>query len=264
MDWLETDAVGLRYELTGQGPDTLVLVHEMGCSLESFDFVLPLLSPALRVLRFDTRGAGLSTKLRGTAEISVMAGDIARLLAAIGITTPVTISGGAVGGAIALQFAADHPDLTRGGVLFGPATGIPEERRQIIRDYADQVEVAGMASVADTELARAYPENLRGDAERFRRFRARWLANDPSSYAAIFRMLAGLDMTASLAAIHAPCLFLAGEFDPLRPPELIEPLSRRVEGARFRSAATGHFAATQTPELVADILNGFIQGCPHE
>ncbi|MCP4559086.1 MAG: alpha/beta fold hydrolase [Bosea sp.] len=262
MDWLETDGVGLRYELTGEGPDTHVLVHEMGCTLESYDLVRPLLPPGLRVLRFDTRGAGLSTKLRGTAEIAVMAGDIARLLSAAGIDTPVTISGGAVGGAIALQFTADHPERTRGAVVFGPATGIPDERRQLILDYADQVEAAGMASVVDAELARAYPENLRGDAVRFRRFRARWLANDPSSYAAIFRMLAGLDMTAALAGIRCPCLFVAGESDPLRPPELIEPLSRRVAGAQFRSAATGHFAATQTPELVAEILGGFIAGLP--
>lgn len=259
MNWIEHDGIGLRHDLTGSGDDTLVLVHEMGCTLESFDLVLPLLEANTTILRFDTRGAGLSTKLRGTARIEEMAGDILTLLDATGRRGLVTIAGGAVGGAIALHFAASYPERTRGAVLFGPATGIPDERRQAILDYADHVERVGMAAVSEAELARAYPEILRGDAARFQRFRARWLANDPGSYAAIFRMLAGLDMAADLAAIACPTLVLAGEADPLRPPDLIEPLSRRIAGARFRAIASGHFAATQTPELVAGILDTFLK-----
>lgn len=258
MDWLEYDGVGLRHDVCGSGGETLVLVHEMGCTLESFDLVLPLIAQGVRILRFDTRGAGLSTKLRGTADIGAIASDIARLLAANDIKGPVIVAGGAVGGAIALQFAASYPEATLGAVLIGPATGIPEERRQVILDYADYVEKAGMAAVADAELARAYPEGLRADAERFRRFRARWLANDPASYAAVFRMLAGLDMADTLAAVRCPTLVLAGRADPLRPPEMIEPLARRIPAARYQTIDSGHFAATQTPELVADILNTFI------
>ena len=42
MDFIELDGVGLRYELTGKGDRTLVLVHEMGGSLESWDDVAPM------------------------------------------------------------------------------------------------------------------------------------------------------------------------------------------------------------------------------
>src|SRR3712207_8694164 len=83
-------------------------------------------------------------------------------------------------------------------------------------------------SVADESLARSYPEALRGDAARFRRFRARWLANDPGSYAATTRMLAGLEMASEIAALRLPCLFLAGTLDPLRPPAAVEPIARLV------------------------------------
>jgi len=258
MEWTELGGVGLRHELSGGDGKVLVLVHEMGCTLESFDLVLPLLEPDMTLLRFDTRGAGLSTKLRGTAQISDMAGDIAALLVHHDIDRPVTITGGAVGGAIALHFAAAYPELTGGAVLFGPATGVVEERQQAILDHADHVERAGMAAIVDAELGRAYPESLRGNAARFQRFRARWLANDPGSYAAIYRMLAGLDMAAEIAAIRCPTLLLAGHADPLRPPETIEPLSRRIAGSRFQAIDSGHFAATQTPDLVAQILNAFI------
>ena len=37
MDFIEANGVGLRCELSGGGDRTLVLVHEMGGSLESWD-----------------------------------------------------------------------------------------------------------------------------------------------------------------------------------------------------------------------------------
>src|SRR5437773_12566776 len=65
MHFIEANGVGLRYELTGNGNRTLVLIHEMGGSLESWDEVAPRLAAGRRVLPYDTRGAGLSEKVRG-------------------------------------------------------------------------------------------------------------------------------------------------------------------------------------------------------
>ena len=60
MDFVEVNGTALRYELSGSGPSTLVLIHEMGGTLESWDLFVPLLSSKRRILRYDTRGAGLS------------------------------------------------------------------------------------------------------------------------------------------------------------------------------------------------------------
>jgi pimeloyl-ACP methyl ester carboxylesterase len=187
-----------------------------------------------------------------------MADDVVALLDATGRGKPATVVGCAVGGAIALHAAARHPRRVRAVVAIGPATGIPEERRAATLEQAARVERDGMAAVADEALARSYPAALRGDGARFRRFRARWLANDPGSYAAITRMLAGLEMRAGIAALRVPALFLAGTHDPLRPPAAVEPIARTVSGARFAPIESGHFAATQTPEIVAAELNAFL------
>jgi pimeloyl-ACP methyl ester carboxylesterase len=258
MDWIEANGIGLRYALSGEGSETLVLVHEMGGTLDSWDMLVPQLDPRFRVLRYDTRGAGISTKARSPLDIDTMAQDLESLLDALEIRGPIVLAGCAVGGAIALHFAATRPQRLRGLIAMGPATGIPAERRQAILDYADMVQRNGMVAVAETELARTYPEILRGDLARFRKFRARWLANDPDSYAAIYRMLAGLEMQAGIASIRCPTLFLAGEHDPLRPPAMIEPLSRLVPGASFQAVPSGHFMAVQTPEIVAEAFNGFL------
>ena len=51
MDFIEANGAGLRCELSGGGDRTLVLVHEMGGSLESWDDVAPRLAKSRRVLR---------------------------------------------------------------------------------------------------------------------------------------------------------------------------------------------------------------------
>ena len=58
MDWIEVNGTALRYEVSGEGAAPLVLVHEMGGTLESWDHVLPALRPGRVVLRHDWRGAG--------------------------------------------------------------------------------------------------------------------------------------------------------------------------------------------------------------
>jgi 3-oxoadipate enol-lactonase len=83
MDFIELDGVALRYELSGKADRTLVLVHEMGGSLESWDEVVPRFAESRRVLRYDTRGAGMSQKVRGELGIDTMADDIAALLDAL-------------------------------------------------------------------------------------------------------------------------------------------------------------------------------------
>ena len=49
-------------------------------------------------------------------------------------------------------------------------------------------------------LANSYPAEVRHNAEEFRKFRARWLANDPQSFAAINRMLADSTVTEELGS----------------------------------------------------------------
>src|SRR5262249_13071075 len=102
----------------------IVLIHEMGGSLESWDGVAPMLAAKRRVLRYDTRGAGLSEKVRGTLAIDTMVADLGALLDALGITTPVAVAGVAVGGAIALAAAARIPNRISAAVVGSPAIGI--------------------------------------------------------------------------------------------------------------------------------------------
>ena len=259
MDFIELDGVALRFELTGKGDRTLVLVHEMGGSLESWDDVVPRFAGSHRVLRYDTRGAGLSQKVRGELGIDTMAADISALLDNIGIAGKVALAGIAVGGAIALHFAARYPERTSAVVVGSPAPGVAPDRRAAALERVAQVEAAGMAFAVDNSMLNGYAPELRGDIRRFERFRARWLGNDPNSYAMISRMLVGTDMQDELTRIRCPVLVIGGSLDRVRPPPLAQEVAKAIAGARYIEVRTGHYMAVQTPDLLSDCIEDFLK-----
>ena len=113
-----------------------------------------------------------------------------------------------------------------------------------------------LSGIVDEELALSYPVELRDD-NALLSYRARWLGNDPSSYAATYRMLASLDMLQSISSIQCRSLFLAGTLDPLRPPDMIEPLARVVPNAKFKAIWSGHVMAWQSPRLLHQETSSF-------
>ncbi|WP_439599156.1 alpha/beta fold hydrolase [Falsiroseomonas sp.] len=258
MPWIATPDIALRYALSGEGREVLLLLHEMGGSLESWDPVLPLLHPHFQVLRYDQRNAGLSEKPPGPMTLAQSGNDAVALLDALGLVEPVVVMGTAVGGAVALHLAAAHPGRIRAAIVTSPATGLPEAARAAALARADLLEREGTRAVVDAGLAQSYPEALRGDADRFAATRAQRLGADAAGQARTMRMLAGLDMAADLASIACPVLVLAGVHDLTRPPDRVAPVAEAIPGAAFRVLESGHFMAIQTPELLAAEVLGFL------
>ena len=258
MDWIEVNGAALRYEQSGSGERTLVLVHEMGGTLESWDQVLPALQPGRRILRYDARGAGQSEKVRSALTFDLMADDIAALLDALEIGGKVALAGCAVGAGIALRFAARYPDRVAAVIAMAPATGIPAERRDAVLAQIAENERLGPRGVVEQSFANSYPPEVRHDAGQYRRFRARWIANDPQSQAEVYRMLVNGTVTDDLPTILCPVLMIAGTHDKLRPPSLVQSLAARLPNGRFQTVETGHFMATQTPALVANAIDSFL------
>ena len=258
MDWIDVNGVGLRYELSGEGPSTLVLVHEMGGGLESWDQVLPILRPGRRVLRYDWRGSGMSEKARTPLNFDIMAEDLAALLDAKAITQRFAIVGCAVGAGISLRFTTRFPSRVGAVVAMAPATGITEDRREATEARAARMEREGPRALNEEAFAASYPPEVRHNMEEFRKFRARWLGNDPNSYAMINRMLLDTRIEDDFGKIACPTLVLAGKHDKARPPEAVEAVAKLIPGADYREVDSGHFMAVQTPVLVAETINRFL------
>lgn len=244
--WIETPQGALRYAMSGEGPVT-VLLHEMGGTLESFDLVAGRLPG--RVLRFDAIGYGMSSKLTGPLELSLWSDALVSLLDALGLAGPVDVAGVAVGGAAALHVAARHPDRVRGVLATSPVTGIPPERHAGLLDMADRMERHGLRPLADDWLVTGYPVDQRHDAERFATYRARWLGNDPRSFAQTYRMLARLDMSDTLPRIVCPVRMIGATRDAFRPAAAVRAAAALIPGATYAEVDGGHFLPWQDPAL---------------
>jgi len=256
MNFIEANGVSLRYAVAGSCKP-LVLIHEMGGTMESWDLVAPALSAKRRIVRYDTRGAGFSEKIRGVLKIDTMTDDLIALLDGLGINEKVALAGTAVGGAIALHTAARFTQRVAAVIATSPATSILPANRAAVLARVKRFERDGLRTAIDATADNGYPAELRGDKARFEGFRARWLANDPSSFAAIYRMLADMDLSPEFASIKCPVLVIAGEYDRGRPPSVVEPIAKAI-GARFKVLPTGHYAGLQTPELVAGMIGAFL------
>jgi len=108
-------------EDTGGGRAPVVLVHADWTDSGIWDPLIPLLRDRYRVIRYDLRGFGRSSR---PAEPFTRLGDLEALLGHFGIEEAVVV-GHSGGGGTALGLALRHPGRVRGLVLVAPG----------IRDY---------------------------------------------------------------------------------------------------------------------------------
>lgn len=99
---------GLRYRVTGQGRPAL-LIHGMGRSPCDWDEQHELLSDSYQVWSVDLPGFGASQPPPNGMRLDHLAHPVADFMRGMDIV-PVHLGGNSLGGAVAMQLTADHPD----------------------------------------------------------------------------------------------------------------------------------------------------------
>ena len=95
-----------------RGP-SVVLLHELGGTLNSWNKVAPRLAQNYRVLRYDQRGSGLSEKVRQDFSNDVLVEDFEALAKALGLAPPYHFVTVAAAATQALRFLEKHPGRRR-------------------------------------------------------------------------------------------------------------------------------------------------------
>ena len=258
--WSAGAGVRLRYRMSGSGAMAAVLIHELGGSLESWDAVAEGLEPAMQILRYDQRGHGGSTTVRTPYALGDHVDDLHGLVERVVVGPPCWLIAAAAGAAIAVEFAVRYPALVGGIAMCAPALDVDPARRGYLRDRADAAMRNGMEAIVDETLARSWPAMLRCDTTVFERYRGRLLASDAIGYALANQALSDIDLSARLPSLRCPCLFLAGEYDLLRPPSRVAVHAALVAGAAFAVVPAGHLMAVQRPAEVVAKIAAFIAG----
>ncbi|MGB6345231.1 MAG: alpha/beta fold hydrolase, partial [Xanthobacteraceae bacterium] len=124
MPYIEANGVSLHYALAGAAGHTVVLMHELGGTLQSWDAVAPRLAQRFRVLRYDQRGAGASEKVRHDFSNDTLVEDFEVLAKMLGLDPPYHFVTVAAAATQTLRFLEKHPDQVGALVLCNPAPGV--------------------------------------------------------------------------------------------------------------------------------------------
>ncbi len=121
---LPDGGVHCRWDGPGHGP-VVVMVHGFSLHHVAFDHLVPALTAAgYRVLRMDNYGRGWSDRPRAHHDVDLFDRQLGGVFDALGLQEPVTLAGYSMGGAIAIAFAARHPQRVARLALMAPA-GLP-------------------------------------------------------------------------------------------------------------------------------------------
>lgn len=260
MPVIQVNHCAFNYELGAAGGPLLVLLHEAGGNLESWDALLPALAAAPhQVLRYDQRGFGRSGRARELS-LASMVEDLHALLAVLSpVDSLVALVGTAIGGSIALAYAAQFPGQVRAVVAASPVTcPPPPQARPWLEQRALLLEREGMHAIADASLERSWPPALRTDAGRFERYRARFLANDAISFAALTRAYAQVDLRPCYANVHCPALIIGCSADDIIPPAQCASAAAALPHGRYLELDAAHYVAVQAPDRLAPAVLEFL------
>ncbi len=257
MPFIDANGVSLNYELAGARGPAVVLLHELGGTLHSWDAVAPRLAGRCRVLRYDQRGSGLSEKVRQEFSNDVLVWDFEALAKAVGLAPPYHFVTVAAAATQALRFLEKHPADVGALVLCNPAPGVDASRAAALDERAAFAAREGMRASLPTTLAASYPPHL-GERAAYEAYLGRYLANDPVCFGFAFRALARTNMLHMLPQVRCPAMVVAGRHDTVRPHAGSAELAKKIPGARFEVIEAGHFLPTQGPEPLLALLEDFL------
>jgi 3-oxoadipate enol-lactonase len=239
----------------------LLLLHELGGSVDTWDGFAERLTHAFRVVAFDQRCAGASEKKLAPFTLWDLANDTSRVAEALGITGPFVLMGLAMGAVTAAHFAARYPDRVSALILCDGTGSIDERASRYLKDRAGVVRTEGMRAVADVSFRNAFRGLPEADSRpEWRAYKSRFICNAPMAYALQSDALAGCDLTdEDFARITVRTLVLTGRNDFIWPPAVGEALAARLPNAQFEVVEeAAHFPPLQAPDWVAGRVAAFL------
>src|SRR5262249_45146536 len=256
VPWMDVNGISIHFDLAGDGP-SVVLLHEMGGTLDSWDGIYPALNQRFRTLRYDQRGSGLSEKVRQPITTELLVDDLEAVLQGSALSPPyhfVTVAAATMQGLI---YTTRHPERVASFVFCNPFTGADASRVAALEERAGLAEREGMRTAIPVTLDKSWPADI-GERAAYATYRGRYLAHDPVCFAAMNRAIARPNVANPAQDTTRPTMVVAGRFDQVRPPAASEQFARTIPGARFELIDAVHMMPAQAPAALLALLQDFL------
>jgi 3-oxoadipate enol-lactonase len=265
MSIANVGSVELYYEEHGSG-DPLLLIMGLAADSQAWMFQIPDFAPHYRVIAFDNRGVGRSSKPAGPYSIHEMADETAALLDVLGIERAHVV-GVSMGGMIAQELVLRHPERVRALVLActypEPDADVERMRSFTLQQFGGSIDAGGAMQVDLTTLnPMMFLQQLLPNV-----FNQSFIEKELPKLMQIFSgaLQYGFSMEAILGQVGAvmshkatdrlhqiksPTLVITGDADRLVPPAGSEILAREIANAKLVKVPGGsHGFNFETPDV---------------
>ena len=259
MKAAHVNSLSVHYEDQGpRGPRALVFSNSLGTDLRVWDPVVSRLPEHLRIIRYDTRGHGLTQSLPPPYYMGDLVADAGALIDHLGVEE-VCFVGLSIGGLIGQGLAAERPERIKALVLADTAskigtTSLWEAR---IAEFTQK----GMEEMAQGVMDRWFSADFQAEAPALLSVCRSMLTNTPlDGYVGCCHAIAHTDLYESTAALDLPTLVVVGRDDKATPPDLVRETAGLIKGARFEIIPkAGHIPCVEQPDLFAGHLMAFLK-----
>ncbi|MGI3902120.1 MAG: alpha/beta fold hydrolase [Janthinobacterium lividum] len=249
----ERDGVGLAYEELGTGPGrAMLLVHGFGCDRSFMARQQAVFSRDRRTVSVDLRGHGRSDAPHQDYTPAIFAEDLAWLCNRLGLAAPLVV-GHSMGGTIALELGARHPDSVAAVMMIDsfvfPAAAMVEALRPIAASLHGPDYEAGLSALGAV-VARP------GEGPEAGMMWAASLAATPQHVLAscFSSHTVDYDAGAAAAACRVPVAYV-GAASPLGDVERFKAL--RPNLVVGQTVGSGHFSPLLVPEQINAMIRDF-------
>jgi 3-oxoadipate enol-lactonase len=259
MPFARNGTVKLHWESFGEGPPVLLIAGQ-GMTVDGWWATIPVLARSFRVIAFDNRDTGDSSRLPWPYSVAHMAHDAVAVLDAAG-EQRAHVYGISLGSLVAQEVALRYPDRVQALVLGASSAGGFAAYKPSPSSFAQTFLVRAGAMGPEEAAWAAVPYSY---AEKTRRLNPDRIVTDithrvssPPETLAYLHQAAAVathDAYERLNQMAAPTLVVHGEQDVFVPPANALVLAERIPGAQLRLwPDAGHIYTVDEPRADREI-----------
>ena len=256
MLFVDVGDLRTHYVLTGDNEPVLVLSNSLGTDLSMWEPQMAELGRRFRIVRYDTRGHGLSSVTAGEYTIEQLGRDVLALLDSLCLDR-VHFCGLSMGGMIGIWLGIHAPGRLHRLVLCNTAARIGT--REMWNARIATVGKDGMKLVAAAVIERWFTPEFRASfPEKVARARQMLENTSPEGYAACCAAIRDMDQREALAQIQVPTLVIYGGSDSVIPLSDAHFLTGRIRGAEGLELPAAHLSNVEQADAFTEAVRNFL------
>ncbi|WP_207711750.1 alpha/beta fold hydrolase [Sulfobacillus harzensis] len=249
---MERTPSGLKYFVTGDGPEAVICHPSLGLGRFLFYRLIPSLSRRYQVFAYDPRGIGENAAM--DPNLADWVGDVGELLDIA--ARPVHLIGVSLGTWVMSRAAVRWPQRVARLVLMGTTPGF-ENGPQDIESRRTELSQLGMErfarQYAENTLAPSTPSEIRDQLTEDLK------TADPNRYLAAMAAIYLVGNREIFPQVLNDTLIVVGSLDQRTSPDMADAAARLIPNSQVRVVPdAGHLALLDQPERIEDLVLEFL------